>query len=87
MLNDMRKKSGKGKPFTQSIVRGIQYRYKISSLKQHLKSIGYLTTEEKGKELGITPNALNKRRSGGTYHGEVIKTTSSGDYMYKPFES
>lgn len=86
MLNGMGKKSGKGKPFTQSIVRGIQYHYKIPSLKQHLKSIGYLTTEEKAKELGITPNALNKRRSGGTYHGEVIKTTSSGDYMYKPFE-
>ncbi len=87
MLNDMGKKSGKGKPFTMSIVRGIQYHYKIPSLKQHLKSIGYLTTEEKANELGITPNALNKRRSGGSYQGEVIKTTSSGDYMYKPFES
>ena len=54
MLNDMRKKSGKGKPFTQSIVRRIQYRCKIPSLKQHLKSIGYLTTEEKAKELGRT---------------------------------
>lgn len=84
LLNNSDKKSGKGKSFSPNIVRGIQYHYKIPSLKQYLRSIGYLSTEEKAVELGITPNALNKRRISGAYCGEVVKTTAGGDYMYRP---
>ncbi len=84
MLNNKGIKSGKGNPFTRSIVRGIQYSYGIPSLKQYLKANGYLSTEEKAKELGITSNALNKRRISGKYPGDVVKTTDGGDYMYGP---
>ena len=36
LLNNSDKKSGKGKSFSPNIVRGIQYHFKIPSLKQYL---------------------------------------------------
>lgn len=83
-LNSQGKKSGKGLDFTLASVRGIQYSYGIPSLKNYLRSIGYLSTEEKAKEMGISQNALNKRRSLGKYGGICIKTTGGGSFMYAP---
>lgn len=83
-LNSHHETSGKGLAFTMSSIRGIQYSYGIPSLKKHLISCGYLSTEEKAKQMGISSNALNKRRISGLYKGSCIKTTSSGDYMYEP---
>jgi len=83
-LNNSGKKSGKGLTFTLMSVRGIQYHYGIPSLKAHLRSIGYLSTEEKAKQMGISPNALNKRRTNGGFTGLFVKTTGSGDYMFAP---
>jgi len=83
-LNSQGKKSGKGLDFTLASVRGIQYSYGIPSLKKHLRSTGYLSTEEKAKQMGISPNALNKRRSLGKYSGVCVKTTGGGDFMYAP---
>ena len=83
-LNSTGKKSGKGLEFTLSSVRGIQYQYGIPSLKKHLRSIGYLSTEEKAKQMGISPNALNKRRTNGRFTGTCVKTTGGGDYMFTP---
>ena len=83
-LNAQGKKSGKGLNFTLAGIRGIQYSYKIPSFKEHLRLIGYLSTEDKAKQMGISPNALNKRRVNGTYQGLCFKTTGGGDYMYAP---
>jgi len=83
-LNGQGKKSGKGFAFTLSSVRAIQYQYEIPSLKKHLRSIGYLSTEEKAKEIGISQNALNKRRKNGDNRYTCVKTTGGGDYMYAP---
>jgi len=83
-LNANGKKSGKGLDYTLASVRGIQYSYDIPSLKNHLKSNGYLSTKEKAKQMGISPNALNKRRASGEYNGHCIRTNGSGDYMYAP---
>jgi len=83
-LNQSGKKSGKGLDFTLASVRGIQYSYGILSLKKYLRSNGYLSTEEKAKQMGISPNALNKRRASGGYQGVCIKTNGGGDYMYAP---
>lgn len=83
-LNQHGKTSGKGLKFTLSSVRGIQYSYNIPSLKEYLRSLGYLSTEEKAKQMGISMNALNKRRTNGKYKGECIKTTGGGDFMYEP---
>jgi DNA invertase Pin-like site-specific DNA recombinase len=76
--------TGKGAEFNVSRVRGIQYRYNIPTFKQYLYSQGYLPTEEKSKILGISINALNKRRIAGKYEGECLKTTGNGDYMFSP---
>ena len=83
-LNDAGKKPGMGSEFTLSCVRGIQYKYGIPSLKKHLRSKGYLSTEEKAQQLGMSTSALNKRRALGMYDGHVVKTTGSGDYMFAP---
>jgi len=83
-LNDIGEKSGKGLPFTSTIVRNILYQYDIPSLKEHLKSIGFLSTAEKAKQLGISSNVLFKRRAAGRYTGFYVKTSGDGDYMYEP---
>ena len=83
-LNNQGKRSGKGFAFTLASVRGIQYQYGIPSLKAHLRSIGYLSTEEKAERMGISANALNKRRKSGIYTGICVRTTGGGDYMYAP---
>jgi len=83
-LNTQGKKSGKGFAFTLASVRGIQYQYGIPSLKEHLRSAGYLSTEEKAKQMGLSSNALNKRRKSGIYSDICVKTTGGGDYMYAP---
>lgn len=84
MLKSSGFKAGKGGEFTLSVVRGIQYRNNIPSLKKYLYSQGYLSTEEKAKMLGISVNALNKRRMAGKFKGECFKTTGNGDYMFLP---
>lgn len=84
MLNGLGYKSGKGKTITLSVVRGIQYSYNIPSFKQHLRSQGYLSSEEKARQLGISVNALNKRRAMGKFKDTCFKTTENGDYMFSP---
>lgn len=84
MLKNLGLKAGKGGGFTLSVVRGIQYRNNIPSLKKYLYSQGYLSTEEKAKKLGISVNALNKRRAAGKFDGQCFKTTGNGDYMFLP---
>ena len=83
-LNSTGKKSGQGLSFNVQKVRNIQWNYNIPSYKQYLRSIGYLSTDEKAVQMGINPNTLNKRRATGKYSGECIKTTASGDYMFGP---
>ena len=82
-LNDQGKISGKGFAFTLASVRGIQHQYGIPSLKEHLRSIGYLSTEEKAKQMGVSPSALNKRRAAGIFFGDCVKTSGKGSYMFK----
>ena len=83
-LNNQGKKSGKGFAFTLASVRGIQYHYEIPSLKASLRAKGYLSTEEKAGQMGISPSTLNKHRKSGSYSGICVKTSSSGDYMFAP---
>ena len=83
-LNGTGKKAGKGSPFTLAGVRSLQYRHGIPSLKEHLRSIGYLSTINKAKQMGISVDALHKRRLNGTFTGIYIKTTGGGDYMFAP---
>jgi DNA invertase Pin-like site-specific DNA recombinase len=83
-LNAQGEKSGKGNAFTLASVRGIQYQYGIPSLKAYLRSIGYISTEEKADKIGISANALNKRRKSGLYTDTCVKTTGGGDYLYAP---
>jgi hypothetical protein len=82
-LNGAGKKAGKGSPFTLASVRGIQYSHDIPSLKEHLRSIGYLSTSEKAKQMGISPSTLNNWRISDKYPGKCVKTTGGGDYMYE----
>ena len=83
-LNSQGKTSGKGFAFTSASVRNIQYHYEIPSLKASLRSKGYLSTEEKARQMGISPSTLNKRRKSGSYSGIYVKTTGGGDYLFAP---
>ena len=83
-LNLAGKKTGTSLSFNDVRIREIQYRYDIPTLKQHLLSIGYLTLEDKAKQLGLVSCTLNYRRKIGKFCGVSIKTTRRGDYMYEP---
>jgi len=83
-LNSTGRKSGKGLYFTLKMIQQIQHRYAIPSLNEYFRLKGYLSTEDKAKQMGISPNALNKRRVTGQYDGDYIKTTVRGGYMFEP---
>jgi len=83
-LNSTGRKSGKGLYFTLKMIHRIQRSYAIPSLNEYYRLKGYLSTEDKAKQMGISPNALNKRRVTGQYDGDYIKTTVRGGYMFEP---
>ena len=83
-LNKAGKKTGRGLAFTKLIVRGIQNHYKIPPLTAYLRSIGYLSTKDKAKQLGIGTSTLVSYRLAGRFTGAFIKTSESGDYMFEP---
>jgi hypothetical protein len=83
-LNSVGKKSGKGLPFTLTILRDLRRSYGIMSLKENLLAKGYLCTKDKAKQIGMSTYTLNKLRSDGKYIGICIKTTCAGDYMFAP---
>ena len=83
-LNSAGKKTGTGLSFTVAKASAIRQRYGIPTYKDHLRSIGYLTTEDKAKQLGVSVFALNQRRLSGELRGQFIMTRRSGGYMYQP---
>jgi len=78
------KKTGKGLDFSTRIVQLIQHRYKIPSFTEYLRSIGYLSTVDKAKQLGIAESTLTRHRLDGIFTGAFVKTSNSGDYMFEP---
>lgn len=83
-LNAMEKKTGTGLEFTLLRARALQQRYNIPSYTDHLHSLGYLSTKDKAKQLGIASGTLSQHRREGKITGVFIKTSRTGDYMYEP---
>jgi hypothetical protein len=81
-LNRAGKKTGKGLVFTKFSVRNIQNRYEIPPLVKYLRALGYLSTKEKAKQLGIGPGTLTRHIADGTFTGAFIQASMDKYYMF-----
>ena len=83
-LNGMGERTSYGLKYTPVGVRQLQSYNGIPSLKKHLCSLGYLTTDEKAKQMGISARLLRHLRSNGSFTGVYVKTSGRGDYVFLP---
>jgi len=82
MLNQKGLKTGMGEDFTAKKVRWVMQSHSILSLEQNLRSMGYLYSDEKAAQLGISIVGLNKLRKNEKIDGWV--KVDGAIYMYAP---
>ena len=76
--------SGHGKAISYGILYDIMCVYDIPTLKEHLKSNGFLTAAEKAAQINVPKNALYRMKNAGILDCKCVKTSGKGDYMYEP---
>jgi hypothetical protein len=84
ILNNEGHLSGKGLQITVDRVGYLMRQHNIPSLQDHLKLKGFLTVNEKAKQLNLTTGALHKIKNTGLLDCEFIKTSGKGEYMFEP---
>jgi hypothetical protein len=84
LLNEKGLVSGKGKPFTPTIVKRIMHAYGIPNKKDRLLARGYVVAAVKAASLGITADALYLQIRSGEYRGECVRVNSRNEYVFPP---
>lgn len=87
LLNAGGEKSGRGRPFTEGIIHNLMKYYGLQNKKQKYLALGYITAEEKAKQIGMrTDGMLKKIRDGTLIIEETDRVLVSGrnEYLYKP---
>lgn len=82
LLNARGLKSGKGKPFTRSIVKMLCWMYSLRLRPERLREAGYRTAEETAAELGVSKNTVQVWRRHGLLR--AVAGTDRGDWYYEP---
>lgn len=82
LLNTRGLKSGKGKPFTRSLVKMLCWMYSLRLRPERLREAGYRTAEEIAAELGVSKGTVQVGRRHGLLH--AVAGTDRGDWSYEP---
>lgn len=84
-LNTRSLRSGTGMAFTAAIVRHVRITYRIPSMFEHLKRLGWLTAVEMAAVLHINPATAKRIAREGVL--PAVRTDDRGQILYEPSDT
>jgi len=81
-LNAKGYKSGKDCAFTARIIQKIMTVYSIKSKRQRYLDKGYISVNEKARQMGITVNHLLATIRNGRFQGDAIRISDKNEYVF-----